>query len=126
MGTKEPETLALQGDIKRLGDILGWSQGELARHIYAEMHVVHDEDEALRFAASFKKELQRSSTKPDRLKAYLEIICKHRRLKALECRPSRAVALGQMSASLREEMRQISCELDEVLESDLAGRGKSL
>lgn len=116
MGTKTPETLALQSDIKQLGDRLGWSQSKIARHIYAEVHAVHDEDEVLRFEARFKKELQRSSTNPDKLKAYLEIMCKHRLLKALECRPSRAVALGQMSASFREEMRQISSELDKKFE----------
>ena len=109
MGT-ESETIGLQQEIKRIIAELGWSQNQLARNIYTEIYEVDDEDEISSFQERVKKELQRATTKPDKLKKYLSIIYSHPEAERLDVFLNRYVPLGYISRTLSEKMIEISQE----------------
>ena len=70
MGTKQ-EALEVQSQIKSLAAELGWTQNRLAQILYTELNEWDDDNEILKFQERLKKELQRSTTKIDRLKSTL-------------------------------------------------------
>jgi len=72
MGTQR--TRELQKVIKDLIARVGWSQNALARQLHWELNDTDDEDELKRFQERLKKELDRSSTKPELLERYLDVI----------------------------------------------------
>lgn len=74
MGTDK--TQELQAIIKELCDRVGWSQKQLAREIYIELHEYDDEDdiEIKRFEEKLKKALNRQTTNPELLQRYLDVM----------------------------------------------------
>lgn len=123
MGTKETETAALQEDIKRLCAELGFSQNELARHIYTETHDVDNFKETRCFQERFKKELQRPTTKPEKLRTYLAIICSLRETRKLDVSLNNHVPLGYISLSVSKEMKALSQEVDQALDRESKENG---
>jgi nitrate/nitrite-specific signal transduction histidine kinase len=120
MGTIS-ETIQLQETIKQMIGELGWSQNQLARNIYTEIHEIDDEDEILNFQERVKKELQRSTTKPDKLRKYLSIICNHHEAERIDVALSKHVPLGYISESLSKKMKVISQEADKASNNGLHG-----
>lgn len=113
MGTKN-KTIELQGKIKWAIAELGWSQNQLARNIYTETYAVDDDVEILNFQERLKKELQRDTTKPERLMRYLSIISSHPDAEKLDPCVNRHVPLGFVSENLSEGMRVISEDADKA------------
>lgn len=111
MGTKQ-ESLEILSQIKELIAELGWSQNRFARILYAELHEWDDEDELLKFQERLKKELQRPTTKPDRLKAYLDLIVRHPEAEKLDVVLNRYVPQNSISLSISKGMESISSEID--------------
>ncbi|OOF00359.1 hypothetical protein [Salinivibrio sp. IB643] len=118
MGTKqESHELFLQ--IKGLLAELGWTQNRFARILYSELHEWDDEDEIFRFQEKFKKELQRPTTKPDRLKVYLDVMMRHPEAKKLDVVMNRYIPQGSISSSLSKGMKDISSEIDSAYNKTL-------
>ncbi|WP_165662725.1 hypothetical protein [Oceanimonas sp. MB9] len=111
MGTKqESHELLLQ--IKGLIAELGWTQNRLARILYSELNEWDDEDEICRFQEKLKKELQRPTTKADRLKVYLDVMVRHPEAQKLDVVMNRYIPQGSISSSLSKGMKDISTEID--------------
>ncbi|OOE91745.1 hypothetical protein BZG76_10250 [Salinivibrio sp. AR647] len=118
MGTKqESHELFLQ--IKGLLAELGWTQNRFARILYSELHEWDDEDEIFRFQEKLKKELQRPTTKPDRLKVYLDVMMRHPEAKKLDVVMNRYIPQGSISSSLSKGMKDISSEIDSAYNKTL-------
>jgi len=113
MGTKQ-ETLEIQFQIKKLAAELGWSQNSLARILYTELNEWDDDDEILRFQEKLKKELQRPTTKVERLKVYLDVIVRHPDAKKLDVIFNKYIPRGSISSSLIKTMSDISQEIDDA------------
>lgn len=111
MGTKsESHELLLQ--IKGLIAELGWTQNRLARILYSELHEWDDEDEICRFQEKLKKELQRPTTKADRLKVYLDVMVRHPEAQKLDVVMNRYIPQESISSTLSKGMKDISSEID--------------
>lgn len=121
MGTKE-KTSQLQEKIKQIIRELGWSQNRLARIIYTENHDLDDEDEILKFQERLKKELQRQTTKPDKLERYLSIIYSHPEAEKIDSALNKYIPSGFISDSLSREMKAISHEADNASNNELHGK----
>jgi len=113
MGTKQ-ESHELLSQIKGLRAELGWSQKKLARILYSELHEWDDEDEICRFQEKLKKELQRPTTKPNRLKVYLDVMVRHPEAQKLDVVMNRYIAQESISSSLGNGMKDISSEIDNI------------
>lgn len=72
MGTKT--TAELQKTIKELCSRVGWSQKALARQLHYELYDTDNECEIRQFEERFKKDLSRSTTQPERLERYLDLM----------------------------------------------------
>lgn len=113
MGTKQ-ETLEIQSQIKSLAAELGWTQNRLAQILYTELNEWDDDEEILKFQERLKKELQRSTTKVNRLKKYLEIVVSHPEAQKLDVIFNKYVPTNAISSSLSKEMVKVSKEIDNV------------
>ena len=113
MGTKQ-EVLEVQSQIKSLAAELGWTQNRLAQILYTELNEWDDDNEILKFQERLKKELQRSTTKIDRLKKYLEIVVSHPEAQKLDVVFNKYVPQNAISSSLSKEMGKVSKEIDSV------------
>lgn len=113
MGTKQ-ESLGLLSQIKDLIAELGWSQNKLARILYTELHEWDDEDEILKFQEKLKKELQRPTTKADRLNMYLDIVIRHPEAQKLDVVLNRYIPQKSISSNLSKAMESISSEIDKT------------
>ncbi|MGB2254647.1 MAG: hypothetical protein ACPH56_06430 [Spongiibacter marinus] len=111
MGTK-PESHELLLQIKGLIAELGWTQNRLARILYSELHEWDDEDEICRFQEKLKKELQRPTTKADRLKVYLDVMVRHPEAQKLDVVMNRYIPQESISSTLSKGMKDISSEID--------------
>ena len=120
MGTKS-ETIQLQEQIKKMIGELGWSQNQLARNIYTEINEIDDKDEILSFQERLKKELQRPTTKPDKLKRYLSIICSHPEAHKVDVTLNKYIPTGFISESLCKGMKVISQEADKASNNGMQG-----
>jgi hypothetical protein len=111
MGTNT-ETTEVQLQIKRIIKELGWTQNKFARILYTEMNEWDDEDEILKFQERVKKELQRTSTKVEKLKKYLEILMQLPETQTIDVVSNRYVPQGAISLSLGRAMADISQEIN--------------
>ncbi len=111
MGTPQA-TKELQSQIKALISELGWSQNQLARVLYTELSDWDDEDEILKFQEKLKKELQRSTTKVERLTTYLEIITDHPDTQKLDVVFNKYIPSGAISKNLSQALGELSKEID--------------
>lgn len=114
MGT-ERSTLAAQAQIKRLIAELGWTQNRLAEILYTEMNDFDDFYEIQKFKERMKKELQRPTTKVDRLKEYINIIFQHPEAKNLDSIFNKHVPQQALTETMSNGMAEISREIDDVL-----------
>lgn len=113
MGTKQ-EVLELQSNIKRLAAEIGWSQNKLAKLFYTELNEVDDEHEIRLFQERLKKELQRSTTKVERLRTYLDIMLRQPEADKLDVIFNKYIPQKSISCSLSKSMQAISKEIDKV------------
>ena len=74
----------LQSEINSIINKLGWSKNRLAREVYVATFDDDNEVEIKRLEERLKKELSRSSTKPERLEEYLQIISRNREFEKLD------------------------------------------
>lgn len=118
MGTKI-ETLELQSQIKKLISQLKWSQNRLARIIFNELNDFDDEEESYKFQERLKKELQRETTKPERLKEYLDIILRHRDAKNINLIFPKNSSVFSIDQSIAIDMMEISKEIDRIMKNKL-------
>lgn len=107
------EVKQLQAAIKlRLAE-KGMSQAELAEKIFVEDHDETDSSALECFIEALKKQLNRASTSPEKLRRYLEILLSDRR--GLEGRyPS--IASSHLTKQLRDRMHQLSAEIEVLLQ----------
>lgn len=117
MGTME-EITALQREIKSLIAKLGWSQNRLARELYTALNDWDDEDEIHSFQERLKKELQRKTTKMEKLKKYISIIIRHPEAEQIDVFSNQYVGAGYISKTLEGGMARISKGLDRSLASE--------
>ncbi|MBY5922068.1 hypothetical protein [Ferrimonas balearica] len=116
MGTKQ-ESLRLSLQIKDLIARLGWTQNQLARYLYTELNDLDDEDDIIKFQEKLKKELQRPTTKPERLIEYLSIIVRSSEAQKLDVVFNRYIRQDSIASGLSEAMADISSGIDNTLES---------
>lgn len=119
MGTKQT-SVELLSKIKELIAELGWSQNEFARILYTELNEWDDEDEILKFQEKLKKELQRPTTKVERLKAYLDVIVRHPDAKKIDVVFNKYTPQNAISSSLSKAMVDISQEIDDAYNKSVA------
>lgn len=117
MGTKQ-EALKIQSQLKGLMRELGWTQNQLARIIFAELHEHDNDNEIVAFQEQFKKALQRDTTKIERLQKFLEIAISHPDAKGIKKGFKKYVPQNSIRSSLAEGMRMISLEIDEDLKKE--------
>lgn len=113
MGTNQ-DSVEIQFQIKSLIAELGWTQNKLAEILYIELNDIDNEDEMERFQERLKKELQRSTTKVEKLKTYLDIIVRHRDTKKIDVVFNKHIPLGSISSTLSQAMGDISKEIDKT------------
>ena len=111
MGTKQT-SLELLSQIKELIAELGWSQNKFARILYTELNEWDDENEILKFQEKLKKELQRSTTKVERLRVYLDVIVRHPDAQKIDVVFNKYSPQNSISSSLSKAMGDISQEID--------------
>ncbi|WP_323751454.1 hypothetical protein [Marinobacter sp.] len=112
------EIAVLQREIKFLIAKLGWSQNRLARELYTALNNWDDEDEIQSFQERLKKELQRKTTKTEKLKKYILIIIRHPEAQKIDVIANQYVGAGYISHSLEDGMAKISESLDRSLASE--------
>jgi hypothetical protein len=115
MGTTE--TTELKNCILDLLERLGWSQKRLAKEIYWATYDDDDPVELKRHEERLKKELQRSSTKPERLKEYIKIISQHHEFTKLDIVRPQYVPMPECDPDLDLAMKNISMEISDKLKS---------
>jgi len=101
-------TPKLQKELKNIIAQLGWSQKRLAREIYMSENEVDNDDEIIRFEEKLKKELTRTTTKPQRLSHYLDIISRHSDFEKLDIIVPRYYSSGILSEELEAGILSIS------------------
>lgn len=102
----------LQATIKHRLTEKGMSQADLAERIFVEDHDEDDEAALAQFTEALKKQLNRPSTPPEKLRRYLEILLADRR--GLEGRyPS--IASSYLPKQVLDQMHQLSAEIDALL-----------
>lgn len=107
----------LQAQIKRRLKETGKSRKNLAEMIFAEDHD-DDNDEKARaqFVESFKKQLNRPTTPPEKLQRYLEILLQGHR--GLEVRTA-SIASSYLDKATLRRMEKLSREIEKMLEKKL-------
>lgn len=106
------EVKQLQAAIKSRLTEKGMSQAALAEKIFVEDHDEDDEAALASFTEALKKQLNRGSTSPEKLRRYLEILLTDRQ--GLEGRyPS--VASSYLPKKVLDQMHQLSAEIDVLL-----------
>lgn len=107
MGTTE-----LQDEIKRLLAKLKWSQKRLGEEFYYAKHEFEEDDcELVRHQEKAKKDLSRSTTKPEVLQSYLDLIVQHHEFEKLDI----AVPVYQKSGILSAEMEVGMARISELV-----------
>ena len=117
MGTKQ-EAQEIKAQIKSLATELGWTQNQLAQKLYIELHEVENDTEMVRFQERFKKDLQRGTTKVEKLQRYLELMVNHYDAKKIDLSFKKHVRLKTISLTLSKAMNEISKEIDSSLEDN--------
>lgn len=103
----------LQAAIKlRLAET-GMTQAELAEKIFVEDHEEDDDSALACFIEALKKQLNRKSTPPEKLRRYLEILLSDKR--GLEGRYP-AIASSQLPKQVLDQLHQLSAEIDGLLQ----------
>lgn len=108
MGT---ETQNLQHEIKTLIKQVGWSQNQLAEMLYVVAHEVDNDKELEQFKGRFKKELTRSTTKPEKLSRYLDLMLEDDRFQKLGLIRPKYVPNAKLSKEMQRAMQEISKEI---------------
>lgn len=111
-------TEQLQNEINQIIKRLGWSKNRLAREIYVATYDDDDCVEIKRFEERLKKELVRSSTKPERLREYLQIIFRHRESEKLDLVLPAFVKSKYLSDNVVSGMEKISIKINKNLDRD--------
>lgn len=110
------EVKYLQAQIKRRLREIGKTQEELARMIFVEDHEEDDDEATKRFVETLKKQLNRSSTPPEKLQRYLEILLADHR--QFEVRPV-SIASSYLDKKTLRGMDHISREIDKIIEKKM-------
>jgi len=106
-------TQELQKELKDIIAQLGWSQNRLACEIYMSENEIDNDDEITRFEGKLKKELIRTTTKPQRLNHYLDIIARHPDFEKLDIIIPRYYSSGILSEEMEAGMKKISQMISE-------------
>lgn len=109
---KLEESKQLISEIKRVCERLGWSQKELAEKMYLELNDDDNEKNIEAFCFAFVKQLQRTTTNPERLKEYLSIISNLPEFKKSSLVLNKYTPLDHLSDFIQYEMLSISKDLD--------------
>ena len=101
-------TADLQREIKSLLGKLNWSQKRLGRELYIVKCDYDDDDEIRRYEEKVKKHLSRSSTDPELLQCYLDVISQHSEFKNLDIIIPQYRSGPILSETMEEGMKNIS------------------
>lgn len=109
---KREESKQLILEIKRVCERLSCSQKELAEKIYLELNDDDNEKNIEAFCFAFVKQLQRTTTHPERLKEYLSIMSNLPEFKKSNLVLNKYTPLDHLSDFMQYEMLSISKDLD--------------
>lgn len=98
--------------------LLGWSRSRLARAVYMATHDDDDPDGIARLEQSIKKEFQRSSTKQERFKRYLQILRADPEYRRLDRVCPRHFASATLDRRLLSGLEKMSKHISEQLLAD--------
>jgi predicted RNase H-like nuclease (RuvC/YqgF family) len=113
MGTER--TRDLQQIIEDLIARVGWSRKALARQLHWELNDTDDEDELKRFEERLKKELTRSTTKPELLEHYLDVIRQLPECEKAGLVVPQYIGSKHLDSEIEEALRNISSDLSTSL-----------
>jgi len=113
MGTER--TRDLQQIIEDLIARVGWSRKALARQLHWELNDTDDEDELKRFEERLKKELTRSTTKPELLEHYLDVIRQLPECEKAGLVVPQYIGSKHLYSEIEEALRNISSDLSTSL-----------
>jgi ribosome-binding protein aMBF1 (putative translation factor) len=113
MGTER--TRDLQQIIEDLIARVGWSRKALARQLHWELNDTDDEDELKRFEERLKKELTRSTTKPELLEHYLDVIRQLHECEKAGLVVPQYIGSKHLDSEIEEALRNISSDLSTSL-----------
>ena len=108
-------TRELQKTINDLIARLGWSRKALARQLYCELNEIDDEEELRRFEERLKKELTRSTTKPELLEHYLDVIRQLPECEKAGLVVPQYIGSKHLDSEIEEALRNISSDLSKSL-----------
>lgn len=111
-------TKDLQCEIITLMNRLGWSKKQLARIIYHEREEHDDAKQIKRFEESFRKELDRPTTKPEKLQEYLQIIYRQREYKNLDLVVPVYRGKKVLSPTMQEGLKKLSRDISRSIDQD--------
>lgn len=118
MTNSRRETTDLQREIKKLLKEMGISQATAATYLYCELHDDDDDEKIRKFADSFRKRLNRSSTDAHSLERDLQILSEHRSAhNSAKFKPV-YVPSPELDTDTRDRMRQISKDIDRSREEE--------
>ena len=113
MGTKT--TAELQKAIKDLCGRVGWSQKALARQLHYELYDTDTEREIRQFEERFKKDLSRSTTQPERLERYLDLMREMPEVAKAELIIPQYFSTDELDTEIEEALTAVSKELTDTL-----------
>lgn len=105
------DTLELQKKIKELAKKYSWSQQQLSRELYVQLHPDDENDDEIamtRFEASLKKQLNRPTTSTEILQRYLDIMIQDRLFKQENMIYSKPVPTTELDEELIKGLTSIS------------------
>jgi hypothetical protein len=113
-------TKQLQESIKTIMASLGWSVPHLAEVIYTATHDEHQhcDDELKRFREKIKKELNRETTKPEKLEQYLRVISQDREFEKIDLIIPNYIPDPDMSDDMLKGLKGISKKITMQLKNE--------
>ncbi|ORJ58679.1 hypothetical protein [Geothermobacter hydrogeniphilus] len=105
-----------QSELKSWLKKIGLSQNEFAALFLEETYEYVTDKEIKRFQESFKKQLRRKSTKPERIEAYLEYLYTTEKFKEAGYIKPQSFSGDILEPIAAKMMRKISKELTEKIE----------
>lgn len=102
----------LQAQINSMQQQLGWTQAQLARVIYCELHEDDDDEKRIKnFCAALKKQLLRDTTAVELLQRYVRIIGSHEDFRRASLVVPNPIRLGAVDISILRGVSEVARDL---------------
>lgn len=112
------DTHELQKTIKELAKKYGWTQRQLAKELYVELYEDDDDGASDKFEETLRKQLNRTTTNPATLQAYLDIMIQDSKFKSLHMTIPKPLLTSILDKDIIDGLTHISRIITQKLEAD--------